>query len=74
MFIKVRLALCTLYLNLLNTPGLYLMECLFRGGLYLRKHDFSLYQVIFTNGEGALQVLPRLLDIIPEARLNLVCS
>jgi len=50
------------------------MECLFRGGLYLRKHDFSLYQVIFTNGEGALQVLPRLLDIIPEARLNLVCS
>ena len=32
----------------------------------------SVYQVIFSNGEGALQVLPRLLDIIPEARLNLV--
>ena len=31
-----------------------------------------MYQVIFSNGEGALQVLPRLLDIIPEARLNLV--
>lgn len=29
-------------------------------------------KVIFSNGEGALQVLPRLLDIIPEARLNLV--
>lgn len=32
------------------------------------------YQVIFSNGDGALQVLPRLLDIIPEARLNLVSS
>lgn len=27
--------------------------------------------VVFRNGEGALQVLPSLVDIIPEARLNL---
>jgi intraflagellar transport protein 56 len=28
--------------------------------------------VVFRNGENALQVLPPLLDVIPEARLNLV--
>lgn len=28
--------------------------------------------VVFRNGEGALQVLPPLVDVIPEARLNLV--
>ena len=28
--------------------------------------------VVFRNGEHALRVLPRLLDIVPEARLNLV--
>ena len=28
--------------------------------------------VIFRNGEGALQVLPNLLDVIPEAKLNLI--
>ncbi len=28
--------------------------------------------VVFRNGEGALQVLPALVDVIPEARLNLV--
>lgn len=28
--------------------------------------------VVFRNGEGALQEFPRLLDVIPEARLNLV--
>lgn len=27
--------------------------------------------VVFRNGEGALQVLPKLIDVIPEARLNL---
>lgn len=32
---------------------------------------FSL-QVVFRGGEGALQVLPPLVDVIPEARLNLV--
>ena len=29
-------------------------------------------QVIFRDGEGALQVLPQLVGVIPEARLNLV--
>jgi len=29
-------------------------------------------QVVFQNGESALQVLPPLVDVIPEARLNLV--
>ena len=29
-------------------------------------------QVVFRGGEGALQVLPPLVDVIPEARLNLV--
>lgn len=28
--------------------------------------------VVFRSGEGALQVLPNLVDVIPEARLNLV--
>ena len=28
--------------------------------------------VVFRNGEGALQTLPNLVDVIPEARLNLV--
>ncbi len=28
--------------------------------------------VVFSNGEGALQTLPPLVDVIPEARLNLV--
>lgn len=32
----------------------------------------SFYQVVFRGGEGALQVLPPLVDVIPEARLNLV--
>ncbi len=34
----------------------------------LVKHNL----VVFRNGESALQVLPPLLDIIPESRLNLV--
>lgn len=29
-------------------------------------------KVVFQNGESALQVLPPLVDVIPEARLNLV--
>lgn len=37
-------------------------------GYDLIKHNL----VVFRGGEGALQVLPPLLDIIPEARLNLV--
>lgn len=31
-------------------------------------------QVVFRGGEGALQVLPPLVDVIPEARLNLVSA
>lgn len=31
-----------------------------------------LLQVVFRGGEGALQVLPPLIDVISEARLNLV--
>lgn len=27
---------------------------------------------VFRNGEGALKILPSLVDVIPEARLNLV--
>lgn len=34
----------------------------------LIKHNM----VVFREGEGALQVLPGLVDILPEARLNLV--
>jgi hypothetical protein len=29
--------------------------------------------VVFSNGDQALQVLPGLVDVIREARLNLVC-
>lgn len=29
-------------------------------------------QVVFRDGEGALQVLPKLIDVVPEARLNLI--
>ena len=36
----------------------------------LRKIVFV--KVVFQSGEGALQVLPPLVDVIPEARLNLV--
>ena len=32
----------------------------------------SLSQVVFRAGEGALQVLPPLVDALPEAKLNLV--
>ncbi|KAK0168988.1 hypothetical protein PV327_002742 [Microctonus hyperodae] len=36
-------------------------------------HDLIRHNiVVFRNGEGALQVLPNLVDVIPEARLNLV--
>ena len=35
---------------------------------------FLFHQVVFRGGEGALQVLPPLVDVIPEARLNLVST
>ena len=34
----------------------------------LIKHNL----VVFRSGEGALQILPPLIDVLPEARLNLV--
>lgn len=40
----------------------------FRFAEDLIKHNL----VVFRGGEGALQALPNLLDVIPEARLNLV--
>lgn len=36
-------------------------------GAELLQHNL----VVFRNGEGALQTLPKLLDVVPEARLNL---
>lgn len=36
-------------------------------GIDLIKHNL----VVFRNGEGSLQILPQLIDIVPEARLNL---
>lgn len=42
-------------------------------GNLFEEHDLLQHNlVVFRNGENALQVLPPLLDIIPEARLNLV--
>lgn len=35
-------------------------------------HLTSKYKVVFQSGTGALQVLPKLIDIIPEARFNLI--
>lgn len=45
--------------NLINNSGSF--------GSDLIKHNL----VVFRGGEGALQVFPMLIDIIPEARLNL---
>lgn len=45
--------------NLIRTEGIF--------GADLIKHNL----VVFRNGEGALQILPKLIDVIPEARLNL---
>lgn len=45
--------------NLISFDGIF--------GADLIKHNL----VVFRNGEGALHILPELVDIIPEARLNL---
>jgi intraflagellar transport protein 56 len=45
----------------------HLLDGTDRFGIDLIRHNL----VVFRNGEGALQVLPELLDIVPEARLNL---
>ncbi|CAJ1414714.1 unnamed protein product [Effrenium voratum] len=42
-------------------------------GNIFQEHDLLQHNlVVFRNGENASQVLPQLIDIIPEARLNLV--
>lgn len=42
-------------------------------GNIFQEHDLLQHNlVVFRNGENAVQVLPPLIDIIPEARLNLV--
>uniref|UniRef100_A0A8C5HQY2 Intraflagellar transport protein 56 n=1 Tax=Gouania willdenowi TaxID=441366 RepID=A0A8C5HQY2_GOUWI len=43
-------------------------SCSFEFAQELIRHNL----VVFRGGEGALQVLPPLIDVIPEARLNLV--
>jgi len=44
-----------------------------QSGNIFQEHDILRHNlVVFRNGENALQVLPPLLEIIPEARLNLV--
>jgi intraflagellar transport protein 56 len=40
--------------------------------LFTKRTNVFFFKVVFQNGEGALQVLPPLVDVIPEARLNLV--
>ena len=37
----------------------------------MNSSEINFFQV-FKGGEGALQILPNLVDVIPEARLNLV--
>ena len=42
-------------------------------GINIQTNDLIKHnQVVFANGEKAQQILPGLVDIIPEARLNLV--
>uniref|UniRef100_A0A3Q2QDN7 Intraflagellar transport protein 56 n=1 Tax=Fundulus heteroclitus TaxID=8078 RepID=A0A3Q2QDN7_FUNHE len=48
----------------------YLGCALFFLGLYKEAEEAA--SKVFRGGEGALQVLPPLIDVIPEARLNLV--
>ncbi len=38
----------------------------------LWKFSFEQQKMVFKNDDGALQVLTQLIDVIPEARLNLV--
>ncbi|XP_071963993.1 intraflagellar transport protein 56-like isoform X2 [Antedon mediterranea] len=39
---------------------------------HFRLYNGKAAEVVFRSGEGALQILPPLIDVIPEARLNLV--
>lgn len=49
------------------------LKVLTEKGLNVQNSDFIRHNaVVFSNGEKALQILPGLVDAIPEARLNLV--
>jgi len=40
--------------------------------MFYFSYSSSFFTQIFRGGENALQILPNLVDVIPEARLNLV--
>ena len=49
------------------------MKILIDKGVNIHNNDLIRHNlVVFSNGDKALQVLPNLIDVIPEARLNLV--
>lgn len=49
------------------------LKVLTEKGINIQNNDLIRHNlVVFSNGDQALQVLPRLIDTIPEARLNLV--
>lgn len=49
------------------------LKSLTENGFNLESNDLIRHNlVVFSDGENALQVLPDTIDIIPEARLNLV--
>lgn len=57
---------------MVNTCLLEIKEALTNSHIPFGKDLLEHNLVVFRNGEGALQVLPPLLDVIPEAKLNLI--
>lgn len=63
-----------------SVSNLHLRFCIFQNqheqtkhSVYSNAYDLIKHNlVVFRSGEGALQILPKLLDVIPEARLNLI--
>ena len=52
---------------------MYVCVCDDKRGMLLQANELIRHNmVVFSNGEQALQVLPAIVDSIPEARLNLV--
>jgi len=72
----VNLRACThyqLYNGKAAEAELKVLQQASNSGNIFQEHDLLQHNlVVFRNGENAVQVLPPLLDIIPEARLNLV--
>ncbi|KAG7266118.1 hypothetical protein CRUP_028120 [Coryphaenoides rupestris] len=73
--LKVYVALCYYKLDYYDVSQeaelknlMDISSCSFEFAKELIRHNL----VVFRGGEGALQVLPPLIDVIPEARLNLV--